>query len=42
MDKGGLYNPNREDRVTTEKSIGTSPFQLAYGIDVVFRVKLSF
>ena len=29
-----------DDRVTIKKSIGTSPFQLVYGIDVVFPVKL--
>ena len=28
------------DRVTIKKSIGTSPFQLVYGIDVVFPVQL--
>ena len=28
--------------VTTKKSIGTSPFQLVYGIDAVFPVQLSF
>ena len=25
-----------EDRVSTKKSIGTSPFQLVYGIDAIF------
>ena len=25
-----------EDRITTKKSIGTSPYQLVYGMDVVF------
>jgi hypothetical protein len=25
-----------EDRVTTKRSIGTTPFQLVYGIEVVF------
>ena len=29
-----------EDMITTKKSIGTSPFQLVYGIDVVFPVQL--
>ena len=28
------------DRVTIKKSIGTSPFQLVYGTDVVFPVQL--
>jgi len=28
------------DRLTIKKSIGTSPFQLVYGIDVVFPVQL--
>ena len=28
------------DRVTIKKSIGTSPFQLVYGVDDVFLVKL--
>ena len=28
------------DRVTIKKSIGTSPFQLVYGVDVVFPVQL--
>ena len=28
------------DRVTIKNSIGTSPFQLVYGIDVVFPVQL--
>ena len=28
------------DRVTIKKSIGTSPFQLLYGVDVVFPVQL--
>ena len=26
------------DRVSTKKSIGTSPFQLVYGIDVIFAI----
>ena len=29
-----------EDRVSTKKSIGTSPFQLVYGTDVVFPASL--
>ena len=29
-----------DDRVTIKKSIGTSPFQLVYGTDVVFPVHL--
>ena len=29
-------------RVTVKKSIGTSPFQLVYGIDAIFPVRLSF
>ena len=29
-----------ENRVTTKKAIGTSPFQLVYGTDVVFHVQL--
>ena len=29
-----------EDRVSTKKSIGTSPFQLVYGTDVVFTTSL--
>lgn len=29
------------DRVTIKKSINTSPFQMVYGIDVVFPVQLS-
>ena len=28
------------DRVTIKKSIGTSPFQLVYGVDVMFPVQL--
>ena len=28
------------DRITIKKEIGTSPFQLVYGTDVVFRVQL--
>ena len=28
------------DRVTIKKSIGTSPFQFVYGIDVVFPIQL--
>ena len=28
------------DRITTNKAIGTSPFQLVYGTDVVFPVQL--
>ena len=31
-----------EDRVTIKISIGTSPFQLVYGIDEIFPVQLSF
>ena len=30
------------DRVTIKKSIGTSPFQLVYGIDAIFPIQLSF
>ena len=30
------------DRVTTKKSIGTSPFQLVYGVDAIFPIRLSF
>ena len=30
------------DRVTEKRSIGTSPFQLVYGIDAIFVVQLSF
>ena len=29
-----------EDRITIKKAIGTSPFQIVYGIDVVFPVQL--
>ena len=29
------------DRITIKKAIGTSPFQLVYGTDVVFHVQLS-
>ena len=29
-----------EDRITTKKIIGTSPFHLVYGTDVVFPVQL--
>ena len=29
-----------EDRITIKKAIGTSPFQLVYGTDVVFHVQL--
>ena len=29
-----------ENRITVKKEIGTSPFQLVYGIDVVFHVQL--
>ena len=29
-----------ENRITIKKEIGTSPFQLVYGIDVVFSVQL--
>ena len=29
-----------EDRITTQKAIGSSPFQLVYGTDVVFPVQL--
>ena len=32
----------RENMVTTKKFIGTSPFQLVYGIDALFPVQLSF
>ena len=28
------------DRITTKKAIGSSPFQLVYGNDVVFLVQL--
>ena len=28
------------DRITIKKAIGTSPFQLVYGTDVVFLVQL--
>ena len=28
------------DRITTKKAIGTSPFQLVYGTDVVFPIQL--
>ena len=31
-----------EDRVTINKSNGTSPFQLVYGIDAIYPVHLSF
>ena len=31
-----------EDMVTIKRSIGTSPFQLVYGIDAIFFVQLSF
>ena len=31
-----LVNVLWADRLTTKKSIGTSPYQLAYGMDVVF------
>ena len=30
------------DRVMTKKSIGTSPFQLVYGVDAIFPIRLSF
>jgi hypothetical protein len=30
------------DKISTKKSIGTSPFQLVYGIDVVFPIQLGF
>jgi hypothetical protein len=30
-----------DDRVTTKKSLGTSPFQLVYGIEVVFPTQLA-
>ena len=29
------------DRVTIKKSIGTSPFQLVYGVDALFPVQLA-
>ena len=29
-----------EDRITTKKAIGLSPFQLVYGTDVVFPIQL--
>jgi hypothetical protein len=29
------------DRVTTKKSLGTSPFQLVYGVEVVFPTQLA-
>ena len=29
------------DRVTIKKSIGTSPFQLVYGVDALFHVQLA-
>ena len=29
-----------EDRVSTKKSLGTSPFQLVYGTDVIFPASL--
>ena len=28
------------DRITTKKAIGSSPFQLVYGIDAVFPIQL--
>lgn len=31
-----LVNALWEDRVTTKKSIGTSPYQLVYGVDAIF------
>ena len=31
-----------EDRVSTNKSIGTSPFQLVYGTDSIFPASLGF
>jgi hypothetical protein len=31
-----------DDRVTTKKSIDTSPFQLVYGMDVIFPAQLAF
>jgi len=31
-----LVNASWVDRLTTKKSIGTSPYQLVYGMDVVF------
>ena len=30
----------QEDRITTKKEIGLSPFQLVYGIDVFFPIQL--
>ena len=30
------------DRVSSKKSIGTSPFQLVYGVEVVILVQLAF
>ena len=29
-----------DDRITIKKAIGTSPFQLVYGTDVVFPIQL--
>ena len=31
-----------DDRVTIKKSIGTSPFQLVYGVDALFPVQLAY
>jgi hypothetical protein len=30
------------DRVSTKREIGTSPFQLVYGMEVVFPIQLAF
>jgi hypothetical protein len=30
-----------DDKINTKRSLGTSPFQLVYGIDVVFPTQLS-
>ena len=30
-----------EDRVTTKRSIGTTPFQLVYGTEVIFPAQIS-
>ena len=35
-----LVNALWEDRLTTKKSIGTSPYQLFYGMEAVFRSSL--
>jgi hypothetical protein len=31
-----------DDRVTTKRSLGISPFQLVYGIEVIYSTELSF